>query len=214
MKKRSGLIKNIIMVVASALTLVAVSFAWFTSNFSTNLDNYEAVVSGETLNIEFYQMDENSKYQPLTGDIELEDFVPGEYNKYKFLITTKTSDKLSMKFSIEGLPEDIPQELKDYVYIKYTMYTTKVTKKADGTVTYTDLILVSKSKDGEKVLLSDLIDSNGVIFNNLNLSAYQKSASDTFTIYYEIGLSEDAPSTLSGMESELGNVKISAQRVG
>lgn len=212
MKKHSGFIKNIIMVVASALTLVAVSFAWFTSNFSTNLDNYEAVVSGEALNIEFYQKDENSKYQPLTGDIELENFVPGESNQYKFLITTKTSDKLSFKFSIEGLSEEVPQEFKDYVYIKYVMYTTKVTKKTDGTVTYTDLILVSKSADGEEVPLSDL--KNGVIINNLNLSNYQKTASDTFTIYYEIGLSKDAPSTLSGLESELGNIKISAQRVG
>lgn len=211
MKKRSGLVKNIIMVVASALTLVAVSFAWFTSNFSTNLNEYKGVVSGETLNIEFYQMDENSKYQPLAGDIELEDFVPGEYNKYKFLITTKTSDKLNMKFSIDGLTDDIPQELRDYVCIKYSMYTTKVTKKADGTVVYTDLILVSKSND-RYVPLSEL--DNGVIFNNLSLAAYQKTASDTFTIYYEIGLSENAPSTLSGLKSDLGSVKISAQRAG
>lgn len=210
MKKHASLYKNIIMVVASALTLVAVSFAWFTTNFETNLDSYKGYISGETLKVDYFQLDETGVYQPLAGNIELEEFDPGEYNKYKFLITTKTADKLNMKFAIEGLPEDIPQELLDNVCIKYTMYTTKVTKKADGTVAYTDLILVSKSNDSY-VPLSDLND--GVIFRNLSLAAYQKTAADTFTIYYEIGLSENAPSEISGLESSLGSIKISAQRI-
>ena len=97
MKKYSGIIKNIIMVVASALTLVAVSFAWFTTNFKTNLDSYEAVVEGETLIITYYKMDENGTYQPLEGDINLENVQPGDFNKYKIEIITKTSDSGSVK---------------------------------------------------------------------------------------------------------------------
>ncbi len=209
MKKYSGLIKNIIMVVASALTLVAVSFAWFTSNFKTNLDQYKVAVEGNPINVDFYQMGEDNKYKLLPGDIELNDFVPGEYNKYKLLITTKTSDKLKVKFSIEGIPADIPQDLDKYVCIKYTMYTTKVYGSGDS-LTHTDKILLAKTDD--YVPLSDLKD--GVVFNNLSLANYQSKASDTFVIYYEIGLSEDAPASLSGVESSLGSINVSAQRIG
>ncbi len=210
MKKRSGFIKNIIMVVASALTLIAVSFAWFTSSFSTNLEQYKATIAGEAIKVDFYQADEQGEYQSLSGDIELKEFVPGSFNQYKFIVTTKTADKLKMKFSIDGLPEDMPQDLKDYVCIKYTMYTTQKKTLSDGTVSYTDQQLVTQS-DGF-VPLSAL--NEGRIFTDLSLANYQKTSSDTFAIYYEIGLSEDAPATVGGLESSLGSINVSAQRVG
>lgn len=210
MKKYSSLIKNLIMVVASALTLVAVSFAWFTSNFSTNLDQYKVAVGGDTVKIDYYQMDDGGVYQPLIGDIELNDFIPGEYNKYKFDITTKTSDKLNLKFEISGIPEDIPQELKDSVQIKYSLYSQKKKTNTDGTVTYVDSVLVSESKGYAS--LSEITD--GVIIPSLSLGNHQTTASDRFAIYYEIGLSENAPPEVSGLESSLGSIKISAQRIG
>lgn len=209
MKRHSSFIKNIIMVVASALTLVAVSFAWFTSNFSTNLDTYKAVVAGETLKVDFYQADESGVYQPLAGGIELNEFVPGNYNKYRFLATTKTADKLKMSFSITGLPEDMPQELRESVCIKYSVYSTTKKTLADGTVSYTDKTMIAQSE--QYVPLADL--SEGTIFSSLLLGEYQKTASETFAIYYEIGLSEDAPATVSGLESSLGSIQISAQRI-
>ena len=209
MKKYSSLIKNLIMVVASALTLVAVSFAWFTSNFSTNLDQYEVAVSGDTIKVDYYQMDDAGAYQPLPGDIELNDFVPGKYNKYKFDITTKTSDKLNLKFEISGIPVDMPQELKDSVQIKYSIWSQKK-QTTGGTVAYVDSELISQSED--YVLLSKI--SDGVIINSLSLGNYQKTSSDRFAIYYEIGLSENAPPEVSGLESSLGSIEISAQRIG
>lgn len=209
MKKYSSLIKNLIMVVASALTLVAVSFAWFTSNFSTNLDQYEVAVGGDTIKVDYYQMDDAGAYQPLPGDIELNDFVPGKYNKYKFDITTKTSDKLNLKFEISGIPVDMPQELKDSVQIKYSIWSQKK-QTTGGTVAYVDSELISQSED--YVLLSKI--SDGVIINSLSLGNYQKTSSDRFAIYYEIGLSENAPPEVSGLESSLGSIKISAQRIG
>lgn len=209
MKKYSSLIKNLIMVVASALTLVAVSFAWFTSSFSTNLDQYEVAVGGDTIKVEYYQMDDAGAYQPLPGDIELNDFVPGKYNKYKFDITTKTSDKLNLKFEISGIPVDMPQELKDSVQIKYSIWSQKK-QTTGGTVAYVDSELISQSED--YVLLSKI--SDGVIINSLSLGNYQKTSSDRFAIYYEIGLSENAPPEVSGLESSLGSIKISAQRIG
>lgn len=209
MKKYSSLIKNLIMVVASALTLVAVSFAWFTSNFSTNLDQYEVAVGGDTIKVDYYQMDDAGAYQPLPGDIELNDFVPGKYNKYKFDITTKTSDKLNLKFEISGIPVDMPQELKDSVQIKYSIWSQKK-QTTGGTVAYVDSELISQSED--YVLLSKI--SDGVIINSLSLGNYQKTSSDRFAIYYEIGLSENAPPEVSGLESSLGSIEISAQRIG
>lgn len=209
MKKYSSLIKNLIMVVASALTLVAVSFAWFTSSFSTNLDQYEVAVGGDTIKVDYYQMDDAGAYQPLPGDIELNDFVPGKYNKYKFDITTKTSDKLNLKFEISGIPVDMPQELKDSVQIKYSIWSQKK-QTTGGIVAYVDSELISQSED--YVLLSKI--SDGVIINSLSLGNYQKTSSDRFAIYYEIGLSENAPPEVSGLESSLGSIKISAQRIG
>lgn len=209
MKKYSSLIKNLIMVVASALTLVAVSFAWFTSSFSTNLEEYQVAVGGDTIKVDYYQMDDAGAYQPLPGDIELNDFVPGKYNKYKFDITTKTSDKLNLKFEISGIPVDMPQELKDSVQIKYSIWSQKK-QTTGGTVAYVDSELISQSED--YVLLSKIAD--GVIINSLSLGNYQKTSSDRFAIYYEIGLSENAPPEVSGLESSLGSIKISAQRIG
>ncbi len=209
MKKYSSLIKNLIMVVASALTLVAVSFAWFTSSFSTNLEQYKVSVGGDTVKIDYYQMDDEGVYQHLPGDIELNDFVPGAYNKYKFGITTKTADKLKLKFEITGVPEDMPQELKESVQIKYSLYSQKKKTNTDGTVTYVDAVLIAQNEN--YVPLSEVPD--GVIIDSLTLESYQQTSSDRFAIYYEIGLSENAPAEISGLESSLGSIRISAQRI-
>lgn len=209
MKKQTGFYKNIIMVVASALTLVAVSFAWFTSNFSTTLDQYEAAISGDSLKVDYYQADESGNYKPLDGNIDLNDFVPGNYNKYKFAITTKTADKLKMSFRISGIPEDMPQILKESVQIKYSLYSQKKSTY-NGTVTYVDSVLIAQTED--YVPLSEI--SDGVIIDSLTLENYQKTSSDRFAIYYEIGLSESAPAEVSGLESDLGSIQISAQRIG
>lgn len=212
MKKRSGLIKNVIMVVASALTLVAVSFAWFTTNFSTNLNEYKASISGETLKVDFYQADDAGKYQPLSGNIELTDFVPGEYNKYKFEVTTKTADKLRMSFSIDDLPADMPEELKKSVCIKYSVYKLRKQVSASGVVSYTNSTQIAQSKD--YVPLTDIYNNDGKIFSALSLANHQTTNADKFAIYYEIGLSEEASASIGGLESSLGSINISGQRIG
>lgn len=210
MKKRSGLIKNVIMVVASALTLVAVSFAWFTTNFSTNLNEYKASINGETLKVDFYQADDAGKYQPLPGNIELTDFVPGEYNKYKFEVTTKTADKLKMSFSIDDLPADMPAELMENVRIKYSVYKLKKQTSASGAVSYVNSTQIAYS-DGY-IKLSDL--DEGTILKSLSLANHQSTNADKFAIYYEIGLYEGAPASIGGLESSLGSINISGQRIG
>lgn len=210
MKSKFQFYKNIILVVASALTLVAVTFAWFTSNFESEFTPINAVVSGDAVKVDFYEMDETQNdYVALTGDIELNEFVPGSYNQYKIVVTTKTADKLNLSFSIEGLPEDMPQELKDAVCIRYSLYSTRKSTSASGVVTYVNNEKIVESNS--EVSLSDLTD--GSVFSAINIGNYQQSAGDMFYLYYEIGLSQDSASTIGGLESELGSIKISAQRV-
>lgn len=210
MLKKFQFYKNIILVVASALTLVAVTFAWFSTSYENNLSAIQAEVGGDIVNVDFYQMDANGGYGELTGNIELKDFVPGNYNKYKMVVTTKTADPLSMNFGIVGLPEDMNADLKASVCIKYQLYSAAKQTAADGTVTYVDGTLVSESNG--YVPLSEL--DNGAIFNAISLENYQSSSADSFVVYYEIGLSENSPSAIEGLSSSLGDIKISAQRIG
>ena len=210
MLKKFQFYKNIILVVASALTLVAVTFAWFSSSYENNLSTIQAEVGGDIVNVDFYQMDANGDYGELTGNIELNDFIPGSYNKYKMVVTTKTADPLSMNFGIVGLPEDMNADLKASVCISYKLYSAAKQTAADGTVTYVDGTLVSESNG--YVPLSEL--DNGAIFNAISLENYQSSSADSFVIYYEIVLSENGSSAIEGLSSSLGDIKISAQRIG
>lgn len=210
MKSKFQFYKNIILVVASALTLVAVTFAWFSTSDNNNLSTIQTEVGGDIVNVDFYEANENDEYVSLAGNIALDSFVPGNYNKYKMVVTTKTADDLSMNFGITGLPEDMNEDLKASVCIKYSLMSAVKQTAVDGTVSYIDGALISESNG--YVPLSDLTD--GAIFNAISLANYQSTSADNFVIYYEIGLSESSPSTIEGLSSSLGDIKISAQRIG
>lgn len=210
MKSKFQFYKNIILLVASALTLVAVTFAWFNVTYDNEVSDFEATIGGDIINVDFFVADEEEKYSRLDGDIVLKDFVPGSYNKYMMVVSTKTSDPLKMNFGIVGLPEDLNAELSDAVNIKYTLMTAKETVGTDGKASYSGADLIDASNG--YVPLSTLKD--GIIFEGLYLANYQTSSADKFVIYYEIGLSETSPSSIGGLSSDLGSVKVSAQRVG
>ena len=210
MKNKFQFYKNIILLVASALTLVAVTFAWFNVTYDNEVSLIETTIGGDIINVDFYVADEEENYSRLDGDIVLKDFVPGSYNKYMMVVTTKTSDPLKMNFGIVGLPEDINAELSDSVNIKYTLMTAKETVGTDGEPSYSGADVISDSTG--YVPLSALTD--GIIFSDILLTDYQTSSADKFVIYYEIGLSESSPSSIGGLSSDLGSVKVSAQRVG
>ena len=210
MKSKFQFYKNIILLVASALTLVAVTFAWFNVTYDNEVSDFEATIGGDIINVDFFVADEEEKYSRLDGDIVLKDFVPGSYNKYMMVVSTKTSDPLKMNFGIVGLPEDLNAELSDAVNMKYTLMTAKETVGTDGKASYSGADLIDPSNG--YVPLSTLKD--GIIFEGLYLANYQTSSADKFVIYYEIGLSETSPSSIGGLSSDLGSVKVSAQRVG
>ncbi len=211
MKKNFQFYKNIILLVASALTLVAVTFAWFSVSYVNQASQIGASVLGDgaLIDVNFYKQDENNEYLPLQDDIKLENFAAGSYNRYQILITTKTADKLQVKFSIEDLPQDISEDLLSSVCVKYSLYSTAEAAAPDGTVSYADGELISESND--YVPLSEI--ENGIIFDNISLKNYQADSEDVFILYYEIGLSENSPSTIEGVKSSLGRVNINAQRV-
>ncbi|MBR5262709.1 MAG: hypothetical protein IKV49_02690 [Clostridia bacterium] len=210
MKNKFQFYKNIILLVASALTLVAVTFAWFNVTYDNEVSLIETSIGGDILDVDFYIADAEDNYSPLEGDIVLSDFVAGSYNKYMMVVSTKTADPLKMNFGIVGLPEDINTELSEAVTIRYALMTAKETVTAGGEISYSGETAISESTG--YVPISEL--SDGIIFRDILLSDYQTSAGDKFVIYYEIGLSETSSSSIGGLSSDLGSIKVSAQRVG
>lgn len=193
--------KTIILVLASAVTLIAVTFAWFGVSNDGLFSGFKSVIEGNPVNVEFYQKGDDGEYSALDGDIALEEFVPGSYNFYKMVVTTKTADPLKLAFTIDDLPEDMPDALKQAVQIKYTL----VKNSSDGTET-----MISESNG--YVSLEEY--TGGVIFGSIDLTQHQTAKGDSFTIYYEIGLSPDSSTEISGLTSSLGSININAQRIG
>lgn len=205
MKSKFQFYKNIILVVASALTLIAVTFAWFSTPKNGNLGAFSSDVAPSALvNVNFQQdVNGNGNYTPLSGDIELDSVVAGQYYKYRIIMQTVTDAPLRITMSIDDLPSNLPADLKSSVNIKYVLK--KVTANPNGT--YTDGATINASSG--YVNLNSLTD--GYVFS-LSLKNYQTSSSDCFAIYYEIGLSENSPSTIEGKSASLGSVNIIAQQ--
>ena len=202
-KEKFQFIKNIILVVASALTLVAVTFAWFSTSHSNGVPLTINNVGNDVIDVTFYEK-VGTKFEKLTGDIALDSAVSGQFNQYKMVISTNTSDPVKLSVVITDLPQNMNDALKNAVCIKYSLY--KAVKNTNGTVEQGAFI--SGSNDSY-VPLSTLAD--GVIFSGYSLKDYQQSKDDYFILNYEIGLSGDAGSSVQGLTSSLGNLSISAQ---
>ena len=208
MKKKFTFIKNLILAVASALTLIAVSFAWF----SNSNQNFVPSITGEVVSptyasVAYYTADSSGNYSRLTGNIELNNWTSGTYKKYKMILTTATDEKLKLSMSIDSLPSNMNSDLKNSVQVKYTVYKAIKTVK-NGVVTFTDGAQLFGS---DYMRLSSL--SNGKIFDGRSLADSQTEKNDVFIIYYEIGLAADSPSSIEGLSSSLGTLKINVQPV-
>lgn len=208
MRKEFAFIKNLILAVASALTLIAVSFAWF----SNSNENFVPSISGEVTSptyasVAYYEADSSGNYSRLTGDIELNNWTSGSFKKYKMIMTTATDEKLKLSMIIDELPSNMNSDLKKSVQVKYTVY--KAIKSTNnGVISFTDGARLFGS---DYMSLSDL--SNGTIFDGRSLADSQTEKNDVFLIYYEIGLAADSPSSIEGLSSSLGTLKISVQPV-
>lgn len=208
MKKEFAFIKNLILAVASALTLIAVSFAWF----SNSSENFVPSIKGEVVSptyasVAYYEADNNGNYSRLTGNIELKNWSSGSFKKYKMILTTATDEKLKLSMSINELPSNMNSDLKKSVQVKYNVYKATKTIK-NGVMTFNDGALLFSS---DYMSLADL--SNGKIFDGRSLADSQTEKNDVYIIYYEIGLSADSPSSIEGLSSSLGTLQISVQPV-
>ena len=208
MKKEFTFIKNLILAVASALTLIAVSFAWF----SNSSENFVPSIKGEVVSptyasVAYYEADNNGNYSRLTGNIELKNWSSGSFKKYKMILTTATDEKLKLSMSINELPSNMNSDLKKSVQVKYNVYKATKTMK-NGVMTFNDGALLFSS---DYMSLADL--SNGKIFDGRSLADSQTEKNDVYIIYYEIGLSADSPSSIEGLSSSLGTLQISVQPV-
>lgn len=208
MKKEFAFIKNLILAVASALTLIAVSFAWF----SNSSENFVPSIKGEVVSptyasVAYYEADNNGNYSRLTGNIELKNWSSGSFKKYKMILTTATDEKLKLSMSINELPSNMNSDLKKSVQVKYNVYKATKTMK-NGVMTFNDGALLFSS---DYMSLADL--SNGKIFDGRALADSQTGKNDVYIIYYEIGLSADSPSSIEGLSSSLGTLQISVQPV-
>ena len=208
MKKEFAFIKNLILAVASALTLIAVSFAWF----SNSSENFVPSIKGEVVSptyasVAYYEADKNGNYSRLTGNIDLKNWSSGSFKKYKMILTTATDEKLKLSMSINELPSNMNSDLKKSVQVKYNVYKATKTMK-NGVMTFNDGALLFSS---DYMSLADL--SNGKIFDGRSLADSQTEKNDVYIIYYEIGLSADSPSSIEGLSSSLGTLQISVQPV-
>lgn len=208
MKKEFAFIKNLILAVASALTLIAVSFAWF----SNSSENFVPSIKGEVVSptyasVAYYEADNKGNYSRLTGNIELKNWSSGSFKKYKMILTTATDEKLKLSMSINELPSNMNSDLKKSVQVKYNVYKATKTMK-NGVMAFNDGALLFSS---DYMSLADL--SNGKIFDGRSLADSQTEKNDVYIIYYEIGLSADSPSSIEGLSSSLGTLQISVQPV-
>lgn len=201
MKEKFQFYKNIILVVASALTLVAVTFAWFSTPNTNSVPAIQSSVGNELINVAFFEETATNTYTRMTGDIELDNIVSGSHSKYKMAVTTLTEQPLNLSLSIDGL-SSVATDFKNSIEVKYSVY--KAVKNANGTFSETGGAIY---QSGNYVKLSEL--ANGVVFNRL-LTSYQSSDRDYFIIQYEIGIADNATG-IQGKSSNLGNVKVSAQ---
>ena len=123
------------------------------------------------------------------------------------ILTTATDEKRKLSMSIDSLPSNMNSDLKNSVQVKYTVYKAIKTVK-NGVVTFTDGAQLFGS---DYMRLSSL--SNGKIFDGRSLADSQTEKNDVFIIYYEIGLAADSPSSIEGLSSSLGTLKINVQPV-
>ena len=194
MKKDFKTIKNFILLIASALTLVAVTFSWFSLSKRVSPGAIDSSVSGSTLAVKYYESKDSGKsYSPLTGDIIMNNMVEGQKAYYKMGVRTFKDKQIKLLMSFEGLSSS--NVTARYVYFDYKL----TTKNGD---------VISS---GTKLKMSDYSSAN--VFA-ADVSVYQKNNINDFELYYDVYVVIDG-TTLSeaNRTASLGQVKLLGQQV-
>ncbi len=192
MKNRFSTIKNLILLTASALALVAVTFAWYTVSNESTLSVLIGKVDGSTLSVVYNEStDSGSTYSVLDGVLEMENMVEGKKKMYRIDVKTFPDVPVKLIMSFENLVAT--NDLLPYVYFDYRIV-------CDAT----DEVLAS----GEGLKMSDYTVSNVFAYD---ISSYQAEGNNDYSVYYDVYvITGDA--SVSGA-AELGDVKIQGQQI-
>ena len=194
MKKDFRTFKNFILLIASALSLVAVTFAWF--SLSKNVGNFviESNVSGSTIAVSYFESkDKGNNYTKLVSDLSMENMQEGEKAYYKMNVKTFSDKLIKIVMSFEGLSGN--NTTAQHVYFDYKIV-------CDDTGSVVD--------EHTGLKMSDYASTN--VFA-ADVSALQRAGHYNFTIYYDVYVHSDGAFTPSSDTVSLGEVKLTGQQV-
>lgn len=193
MKNNFSAIKNLILLVASALTLVAVTFAWYAVTNEGALSVLTGKVNGSTLSVTYSEStDGGATYKSLEGDLEMNNMVEGQKKMYKIDVKTFPDVPIRLVMSFENLVST--NDLLPYVYFDY-----KIVRNSTG----------DELQSVTGLRMSEYTVSNVFAYD---LSDYQQAGDNDFSVYYDVYVITGSE-TVSGA-AELGEVKLQGQQVG
>lgn len=191
MKKDFKTIKNLILLIASALTLVAVTFAWYSISKNVGGFTIDSNVTGSTIAVSYFEsVDDGATYKALNGDLNMNDMIDGKVAKYRMDIKTFNDIFVKIVMNFEGLSGS--NAVTSHVYFDYSL------EAENG-----DVI-----SHGEGLKMSDYASS--VVFAQ-DVSSYQKNGINDFKVYYNVYLVTNGES-ISGKVS-LGEIKLAGQQL-
>ena len=192
MKKDFRTIKNLILLMASALTLVAVTFAWYSLSKKTGDFVINSNVSGSTIAVQYFESKDGTSYTKLDGALNMSNMYEGETAHYRMDVKTFSDNLVRLIMGFEGLSNT--NAAAKYVYFDY-----KLVCPETG----------DELASGEKLRMSDYTSAN--VFAQ-DVSLYQKNGKCDFSIYYDVYVITNGESVPSDTTS-LGEVKLIGQQV-
>lgn len=192
MKKDFKTIKNIILLIASALTLVAVTFSWFSLSKRAGNFTIASNVSGTTISVKYNESTDGTTYKELNGNLSMKNMYEGKTSHYRMDVRTFDDAPVKIIMSFDGLSAS--NITANYVYFDY-----KVVCKATGEVL----------GSGTELNMGDYTSTN--VFA-IDVSSYQKNGKNEFYVYYDVYVRAESGKIESGSTS-LGEVKLLGQQI-
>ena len=191
MKKDFSTVKNIILLIASALTLVAVTFAWYAVNERGVLSILSNKVNGSTLSVVYNESDDGVTYKTLTSDLNMDNMYEGKTKYYRIDVKTFPDVPIKIIMSFDGLSAS--NTMLSYVYFDY-----KVVCNGNGE------ILANETG----IKMSDYISGN--VFA-VDVSSLQVGGNNDYSVFYNVYVVTGGES-VSGTAS-LGEVRLLGQQI-
>ena len=191
MKKDFSTVKNIILLIASALTLVAVTFAWYAVNERGVLSILSNKVSGSTLSVVYNESDDGVTYNTLTSDLNMDNMYEGKTKYYRIDVKTFPDVPIKIIMSFDGLSAS--NTMLSYVYFDY-----KVVCNGNGEIL--------ANETGLK--MSNYISNN--VFA-VDVSSLQVGGNNDYSVFYNVYVITGGES-VSGTAS-LGEVRPLGQQI-